>query len=201
MLVGGASCTETWTGWKGEMPRTAWSLTTKSARSCTWHKIIRAQYRLRSVGWSATLLKGTQRSWQNISQLSTTAAMKANQILDCSHRGIASRVEACSFHSSQTAPGALFPALVPTVQKDREGLQKGYENNQKSGELDWWGQTEGVRSCLSGENKTQGGSHHNVPLLNGWLQKEQSHTKRSRGKGCKLHHKQIYLDMRFFFLQ
>lgn len=48
----------------------------------------RAQYRLRSVGWGAALLKRTQRSWWNMSQVSTTTAMKANQIQDRSHRGI-----------------------------------------------------------------------------------------------------------------
>lgn len=62
--------------------------------------------------------------------------------------------------SPQVTPGALYPVLVPTIQKingqTRGSSKKGHEDDQRDKELDLCRKTEEVESFLSGEEKVQG---------------------------------------------
>ena len=84
----------------------------------------RAQYRQGSAWLGSSLaerdLGVLVENKLNMSQQCAAAAMRANWILDCIHRGITSR-ERCDqptlLSACQATPGVLCPVLVPTIQE------------------------------------------------------------------------------------
>ncbi|GAB0183754.1 cAMP-dependent protein kinase inhibitor alpha [Grus japonensis] len=75
----------------------------------------------------------------NMSEQCAAAAKKANRVLGCINKGIASRDEevVIPLSASQATPGTLCSVLVPTIQKRcgqaGEGPEKGHQDDQRTG--------------------------------------------------------------------
>ncbi|KAK4830082.1 hypothetical protein QYF61_008420 [Mycteria americana] len=142
------------------------------------------------------------------SQQRTAAAMKANQILGCIHRGITSRdrdviILLCS---ALLRPHWEYCVQFwsPQFKKDVDRLErvqmkamkmiKGLENLPCEERLKELG--------LFSLEKAQRGPRHSIPVLKGWLQRGwrvSLHKEKTRGNRYKWHGERFHLDIRDFF--
>jgi len=96
----------------------------------------------------------------------------------------------------------LVPAIQERGSETREGQKEGYEDDQRDGQPLRGGKTEGLRSFLPGEEKTQGGPHHHIAVLKGWLQRGWRQALHKdphgddKGNRYKLHREMIHLNVK-----